>query len=72
MTQPQKLTEREEEVLELIAQGYRDKEIAMHLSISICTVHNHVQHILRRLGVSSRVAAAQIHWQQHAHQNGEK
>ena len=58
------LTAREQEVLELIADGYSNKEIAVKLHISVCTVQNHVQSILQRLEVRNRTEAARRYWQQ--------
>ncbi len=52
------LSPREEEVLREIARGASNKEIARELSIAETTVKIHVQHILRKLGLSSRVQAA--------------
>ncbi|MBS0294148.1 MAG: response regulator [Proteobacteria bacterium] len=52
------LSPREEEVLREIAQGVSNKEIARRLDIAETTVKIHVQHILRKLGLSSRVQAA--------------
>jgi predicted ATPase/DNA-binding CsgD family transcriptional regulator len=52
------LTEREREVLRLLAQGLSDREIAAALSISERTAGNHVQHAMQKLGVDSRTAAA--------------
>ena len=52
------LTPRELEVLRLIAQGYRNREIAEQLFISPKTADNHVSNILGKLGVSSRTEAA--------------
>jgi len=51
------LSEREREVLALIARGARNREIAEELSISEFTVKRHVQNILGKLGVPSRRAA---------------
>jgi DNA-binding NarL/FixJ family response regulator len=48
------LTPREKEVLRLLARGYRYKEIATKLSISIKTVEAHVSAVLRKLQLSSR------------------
>lgn len=52
------LSPREEEVLREIARGASNKEIARALDIAETTVKIHVQHILRKLGLSSRVQAA--------------
>ena len=48
------LTTREREVLQLIARGYRYKEIAARLSLSTKTVEAHVSSVLRKLQLSSR------------------
>jgi DNA-binding NarL/FixJ family response regulator len=48
------LTAREREVLQLIARGYRYKEIAARLHLSIKTVESHVSSVLRKLQLSSR------------------
>ena len=55
---PSPLSPREEEVLREIAPGASNKEIARRLDIAETTVKIHVQHILRKLGLSSRVQAA--------------
>ena len=52
------LSPREEEVLGEISRGASNKEIARTLDIAETTVKIHVQHILRKLGLSSRVQAA--------------
>ena len=52
------LSPREEDVLREIARGASNKEIARTLDIAETTVKIHVQHILRKLGLSSRVQAA--------------
>jgi DNA-binding NarL/FixJ family response regulator len=52
------LTEREAEVLALIANGRSNKEIADELSVSIKTVQNHVSHVLAKLQVRDRTQAA--------------
>jgi DNA-binding NarL/FixJ family response regulator len=51
------LTNRESEILELLAKGYRYKEIATKLFISLETVRSHVHHIYEKLQVSSRTDA---------------
>jgi DNA-binding NarL/FixJ family response regulator len=52
------LTQRESEVLKQLALGLTNKEIAQALHISYETVKEHVQHILRKIGVSDRTQAA--------------
>lgn len=52
------LTQRESEVLRQLAYGLTNKEIAQQLHISYETVKEHVQHILRKIGVSDRTQAA--------------
>ena len=52
------LTERESEVLRWIKEGKRNAEIALILGVSSRTIHKHVEHILAKLGVETRTAAA--------------
>jgi two-component system nitrate/nitrite response regulator NarL len=52
------LSPREREILALIAKGASNKEVARDLGIAEATVKIHVQHILRKLNLSSRVQAA--------------
>lgn len=52
------LSPREREILDLIARGHSNKQIARELDIAETTVKIHVQHILRKLNLSSRVQAA--------------
>ena len=52
------LSPREQEIIALIAQGASNKGIARTLGIAETTVKIHVQHILRKLNLSSRVQAA--------------
>ena len=52
------LTDREREILQLLARGESNKSIANTLSISYDTVKQHVRHILTKLNLSSRVKAA--------------
>lgn len=54
---PEPLTERESDVLRLLAQGCSNKEIANALHIVEDTVKTHVRHILTKLGVQSRTQA---------------
>ena len=52
------LTGREDEILDLIEQGFSNKRIARSLGIEVATVKNHVHNILGKLGVSCRGEAA--------------
>ncbi|HJQ29827.1 MAG TPA: response regulator transcription factor [Rubrobacter sp.] len=52
-----KLTPREREVLQALAKGWSDKEIAQRLYVGVGTVHTHVASILSKLEVSSRLQA---------------
>jgi DNA-binding NarL/FixJ family response regulator len=52
------LSRREKEVLELLAQGCSDKDIASQLSVSVPTVRFHLKHIYEKLHVRSRMEAA--------------
>lgn len=54
---PTALTERETEVMRLLAQGFSNKEIARTLQVVEDTVKTHVAHILAKLGVQSRTQA---------------
>jgi DNA-binding CsgD family transcriptional regulator len=55
---PAGLSDREVEVLRLVAQGASTKEVAARLAISPRTAQHHVIHIYDKIGVSSRAAAA--------------
>ncbi len=52
------LTEREREVLALVARGYTNKQIAEALYVTEKTARNHVSHILEKLGLARRSEAA--------------
>jgi two-component system nitrate/nitrite response regulator NarL len=54
----EQLSPRERDILRGIARGASNKEIARDLGIAETTVKIHVQHVLRKLGLSSRVQAA--------------
>lgn len=54
---PIPLSPRETEVLELLARGQSNQQIASNLYISLSTVKNHVHHIIEKLGASDRVQA---------------
>ena len=51
------LTEREREVLQLLAAGASNREIARHLVVSVNTVKRHVYNLCSKLGVQSRTQA---------------
>lgn len=53
-----RLTERESAVLALLARGHSNKEIARELGVTPSTAGTHVENIYRKLGVSTRAAAA--------------
>ena len=57
---PETLTPREGEVLSLLANGHGTRDIATLLSISPSTVRNHIQHILEKLQVHTRLEAVAI------------
>jgi RNA polymerase sigma factor (sigma-70 family) len=54
----ERLTEREREVLALVAEGKSNKEIAQALNVTVRTVEFHVSNVLGKLGLTSRVEAA--------------
>jgi NarL family two-component system response regulator LiaR len=58
------LTEREMEVLKLIAKGYQNEKIAETLVISVGTVKGHVSNILSKLHLADRTQAAALAWQE--------
>jgi PAS domain S-box-containing protein len=55
-----KLTPRQGEVLRLLSRGRSTSEIARELHLSVETVRNHVRHLLRALGVHSRLEAVAV------------
>ncbi|MGD9582347.1 MAG: response regulator [Lysobacterales bacterium] len=57
LEQPDPLTDRETEILRLMAGGYSNKEIANSLGVAEGTVKNHVSNILSKLGVRDRTRA---------------
>lgn len=59
------LTAREREILELLAEGMSNRELADELSLSLATVKNHVSHILTKLGLRDRSQATAL-----AHRRG--
>ena len=52
------LTPREREILDMLAQGWSNKLIARDLDLAVGTIKVHVKHILKKLGLKSRVEAA--------------
>jgi ATP/maltotriose-dependent transcriptional regulator MalT len=54
------LTEREWEVATLVARGLTDREVAERLHVSVRTVHSHLHHTYRKLGISGRDELAQL------------
>jgi ATP/maltotriose-dependent transcriptional regulator MalT len=51
------LTAREQQVLNLIAEGLTNRQISSNLIISESTVENHIHHIFVKLGISNRAQA---------------
>ncbi|MGW3468727.1 ATP-binding protein [Saccharopolyspora sp. NPDC000995] len=64
------LTRREQEVAELVAQGLTNKDIATRLVIAQRTAESHIDHILSKLGATSRVQIASWVADQQAHKTG--
>ncbi|MCZ2111892.1 MAG: LuxR C-terminal-related transcriptional regulator [Dehalococcoidia bacterium] len=60
-----RLTQRERQVLELIASGLSNKEIAFRLGIAAGPVSGHVENLLRKLSVRNRTEAALL-WERRA------
>jgi two-component system, NarL family, response regulator NreC len=58
VSESDKLTEREKEVMRLIGAGYRTREIAHRLSLSLKTVEKHRASLMRKLGLRSAAAVA--------------
>jgi DNA-binding NarL/FixJ family response regulator len=54
------LSQREIEVLQLVARGFSNKQIAYSLEITETTAKNHVQHILQKLGAQDRTRATTV------------
>lgn len=55
------LTQREREILDALARGRMNKEVANELEISIGTVRKHIQHIYEKLHVNTRVEAVNLY-----------
>jgi len=58
LTQSVGMTKREREIVELIAEGLANKEIAYKLSLSVYTVKSHVHNILEKMALNTRVQIA--------------
>jgi DNA-binding NarL/FixJ family response regulator len=54
------LTPRQLQLLELVAEGLTNKEIAAHLNLSLFTVKNHISHVLRQVEAASRYDAVDV------------
>jgi len=54
----EKLTESEKKILSMIAQGFRNKEIAETLDVKVTTIESHLRNIYQKLSVKSRTQAA--------------
>jgi DNA-binding CsgD family transcriptional regulator len=57
-TRVERLTAREREILDRVARGQANAEIAFDLGIATATVAKHLEHVYEKLGVASRMAAA--------------
>jgi DNA-binding NarL/FixJ family response regulator len=57
LERPEGLTEREVEVLGMLARGLATKQVAHALGISAKTADHHIQHVYAKIGVTSRAAA---------------
>lgn len=58
------LTDREEEVIQLMAEGLATKTIAERLWVTVATVRNHIQNIFTKLEVHNRIQAV-VAWKEH-------
>ena len=58
--QASKLTSREREILRLVRQGYRDREIAGNLSLTLSTVATRLRNISRKLEARDRLELAML------------
>ncbi len=62
---PPHLTPRQTEVLRLLQKGHSTGQIAQELHLSTETVRNHVRHLLRALGVHTRLEAVAVAQREH-------
>ena len=58
LVQSVRMTNREKEIVQLIAEGLANKEIAFKLNLSIFTVKSHVHNILDKMALNTRVQIA--------------
>ncbi len=58
MIQFVRMTKREREIVEMIAEGLANKEIAYKLNLSVYTVKSHVHNILEKMALNTRVQIA--------------
>jgi DNA-binding NarL/FixJ family response regulator len=63
----ERLSLREQEVLDCLAKGFLYREIAEQLQLSYATVHTHIRHIYEKLHVRSRTEAVTKHFHQVSH-----
>lgn len=56
--EPLPLTVRESEIVQFVAQGYKNKEIAERMSLGLQTVKNHLHSAFQKLGISDRLHLA--------------
>jgi HD-GYP domain-containing protein (c-di-GMP phosphodiesterase class II) len=66
------LSDRELEVLRLVARGHTNRQMAERLALSERTIHHHIEHIYRKIGVSTRAAAALFAMQHHLLGSGDE
>jgi two-component system nitrate/nitrite response regulator NarL len=66
------LSQREREIVQLVAQGYKNKEMAEKMFISEQTVKNHLHNIFDKLGVSDRLELALYAIHKGLHLNGDR
>ena len=56
------LASRDQEIVKLLAGGYTEKQVAVHLKMSQDAVHSHVKNLYKRLGVSTRAQLSTLYW----------
>lgn len=63
------ITNRERQVIPLIADGFSNKEIAQKLHLSVCTVKSHIHNIFTKLALKKRVQIAKFAYQSEYYKN---